>query len=139
MVFQKENNEWGVKRELERLPFIKEVLGEDVKHHTDTFNEFDFSTNKYNIELKSRTISSSCFDTTFTTPTKRTKAKKSKKAVLWLFGFTDGLYYIIYNENKELIDGLKTDVYNTRYGQRQNINIPIKLLKPFKGTPLFNP
>ena len=130
-VFQKENNEWGVKRELECLPFIKEVLGEDVKHHTDTFNEFDFSTNKYNIELKSRTISSKCFNTTFTTPTKRMKARKSSKSVLWLFSFTDGLYYLIYKEHKELIDGLKPDVYMTRYGERQNINIPLDILKPF--------
>lgn len=132
MVFQKENNEWGVKRELECLPFIKEVLKEDVKHHKNTYNKFDFSTNKYNIELKSRTVSSSCFDTTFTTPIKRTKAKKSFKPVLWIFNFTDGLYYIIYNDNKDLINGLKPEIYNTKFGERENINIPIKNLKPFK-------
>ena len=131
--FEKENHAWGVKKESECLPFIKEILG-DVKHDKGTFNSFDFSTKDYNIELKSRTISSNLFDTTFTTPIKRDKANKSNKKVLWLFNFTDGLFYLDFNENKELINNLQTDVYNTRYGERANINIPIKLLKKFDKT-----
>ena len=129
--FQKDSYDFGVKRELEVLPFIEQILGNKVIHDKDTFNDFDFYTDEYNIELKSRTINSDCFETTFTTPQKRNKANNSKKKVLWLFGFTDGIYYLLFDEHKETINNLKINAYNTRYGERENINIPIKLLKPF--------
>lgn len=131
-VFQKENHAWGVKREIECLPLLKEILGDDVKHDTGIYNDFDFHTKEYNIELKTRTHNSDCFLTTFTTPIKRDKANKSKKKVLWLFSFTDGIFYLDFQEHKETINSLKTEVYNTRYGERQNINIPCNILKPFK-------
>jgi len=127
--FEKENHAWGVKKESECLPFIKKILGDDVKHNKETFNSFDFSTKDFNIELKSRRIDSNVFDTTFSTLIKRDKANKSIKKVLWLFNFTDGLFYLDFTENKEVINSLKTDVVNTRYGERANINIPINLLK----------
>ena len=130
-MFEKENHEWGVKREIECLPYIKEILGQDVTHDIGTFNDFDFFTDYYNIELKSRTISRDCFDTTYTTPIKREKANKSNKPVIWLFSFTDGLYYLHFQEYKEIINKLEVEICNTRYGQRRNINIPVSILKPF--------
>lgn len=131
MVFFKENHDWGIKKEIECLPYLKEIINEEVIHDTGIFNKFDYHTKSYDIELKSRTIQSTDFETTFTTPTKRTKANNSNKKILWLFSFTDGLFFLNYTDHKKLINSLKIETYNTRFGERQNINIPINILKPF--------
>ena len=51
--FNKTEYDWGIKKELECLPFISEVL-DDVIHNKETYNDFDYYTDTYNIELKSR-------------------------------------------------------------------------------------
>ena len=131
VIFHKENHEWGVKKEIECLPIISSILDEEITHDTNKYNEFDYFSKTYNIEIKSRKVCYNKYETTFTTPIKRTKANKSLKKVLWIFNFTDGLYYLNFNEHKQTINKLFYTRYKTSVGFRNNLDIPINILKPF--------
>jgi hypothetical protein len=127
--FNKTEYEWGIKKELECLPFISEVL-DDVIHNKETYNDFDYYTDTYNIELKSRRNKKDTYSTTITTKIKRDKAIKSKKKVLWIFNFTDGLYYLNYEDHKDTLNNLPVEKFFTRNGIRYNIEIPVSILSP---------
>ena len=125
--FNKTEYDWGIKKELECLPFISEVL-DDVIHNKETYNDFDYYTDTYNIELKSRRNKKDTYSTTITTKIKRDKAIKSKKKVLWIFNFTDGLYYLNYEDHKDTLNNLPVEKFFTRNGIRYNIEIPVAIL-----------
>lgn len=127
--FNKTEYEWGIKKELECLPFISEVL-DDVIHNKETYNDFDYYTDTYDIELKSRRNKKDTYSTTITTKIKRDKAIKSKKKVLWIFNFTDGLYYLNYEDHKDTLNNLPVEKFFTRNGIRYNIEIPVSILSP---------
>lgn len=127
--FNKTEYDWGIKKELECLPFISEVL-DDVIHNKETYNDFDYYTDTYDIELKSRRNKKDTYSTTITTKIKRDKAIKSKKKVLWIFNFTDGLYYLNYEDHKDTINNLPVEKFFTRNGIRYNIEIPVTILSP---------
>ena len=127
--FNKTEYDWGIKKELECLPFISEVL-DDVIHNKETYNDFDYYTDTYDIELKSRRNKKDTYSTTITTKIKRDKAIKSKKKVLWIFNFTDGLYYLNYEDHKDTINNLQVEKFFTRNGIRYNIEIPVTILSP---------
>lgn len=127
--FNKTEYDWGIKKELECLPFISEVL-DDVIHNKETYNDFDYYTDTYDIELKSRRNKKDTYSTTITTKIKRDKANKSKKKVLWIFNFTDGLYYLNYEDHKDTLNNLPVEKFFTRNGIRYNIEIPVSILSP---------
>jgi len=127
--FNKTEYDWGIKKELECLPFISEVL-DDVIHNKETYNDFDYYTDTYDIELKSRRNKKDTYSTTITTKIKRDKAIKSKKKVLWIFNFTDGLYYLNYEDHKDTLNNLPVEKFFTRNGIRYNIEIPVTILSP---------
>lgn len=127
--FNKTEYDWGIKKELECLPFISEVL-DDVIHNKETYNDFDYYTDTYDIELKSRRNKKDTYSTTITTKIKRDKAIKSKKKVLWIFNFTDGLYYLNYEDHKDTLNNLPVEKFFTRNGIRYNIEIPVDILSP---------
>jgi hypothetical protein len=127
--FNKTEYDWGIKKELECLPFISEVL-DDVIHNKETYNDFDYYSDTYDIELKSRRNKKDTYSTTITTKIKRDKAIKSKKKVLWIFNFTDGLYYLNYEDHKDTINNLPVEKFFTRNGIRYNIEIPVTILSP---------
>lgn len=127
--FNKTEYDWGIKKELECLPFISEVL-DDVIHNKETYNDFDYYTDTYDIELKSRRNKKDTYSTTITTKIKRDKAIKSKKKVLWIFNFTDGLYYLNYEDHKDTLNNLPVEKFFTRNGIRYNIEIPVSILSP---------
>ncbi len=127
--FNKTEYDWGIKKELECLPFISEVL-DDVIHNKETYNDFDYYTDTYDIELKSRRNKKDTYSTTITTKIKRDKAIKSKKKVLWIFNFTDGLYYLNYEDHKDTLNNLPVEKFFTRNGIRYNIEIPVAILSP---------
>ena len=132
-MFFKENNEFGVKSETESLPLINKFFNTKLKHNKeDIFSNFDFENEDYVIEMKTRKLASDKYSTTFITEKKRRDANKEEREVIWVFKYTDGLFYLNFNENKDRINDLPTNTVNTFYGVRTNIDIPISLLIKFE-------
>lgn len=112
------------------LPIIKKYFKRDINHTKGQYNKFDYEDNVYKYELKTRTNAYLKYPTTLI------GCNKLEKNAIFLFDFTDGLYYIEYN--KELFDTfeIKDFVRNPRYGKidkpQKYIYIPIDKLKIIK-------
>jgi len=109
------------------LPIIKKYFKRNIKNTDGKYNKYDYIDNDYKYELKSRTNEYKKFPTTLI------GLDKIQDKSIFLFYFTDGLYYIEYN--KELFDTfeIKDFVRNPRYGRidkpKKYIYIPIINLK----------
>jgi hypothetical protein len=114
----------GIDSQKKVLPIIKDFFKRDIQPTEDKYNPFDFKDETYNYELKTRTNSLKQYPTTMTTK------NKCVPNTIMLFQFTDGLYYIEYDEEKFK----KYDTQNyTRYeykNPREHIYIPIGDLLP---------
>lgn len=112
------------------LPIIQSYFNKDIKPTEGRYNKYDYLDNNYNYELKSRTNEYNKYPTTLI------GLDKIDNNTIYLFYFTDGLYYIKYN--KELFDTfeIKDFVRNPRYGKidklKKYIYIPIDKLQEIK-------
>lgn len=88
---------FGKNEEDDKFDLIKKVFGNDLKK-TNNFCKYDFFNDKYIIELKSRNNNYNKFATTLLPADKILKNIEQKQ--IFIFNFTDGLYYIEYDENK---------------------------------------
>lgn len=84
----------GLEKEKEVLPIIRNFFNRDIQKTINNFERFDFACNKYKYELKSRNNEYSKYPTTLI------PADKICKRIIFLFYFTDGLYYIKYSKSK---------------------------------------
>jgi hypothetical protein len=118
----------GMVGELEVLPRIKEFFKRDIQATTYKYDTYDFYDNEYKYELKTRTNNYNQYSTTLISTNKITDNNK----IIFLFNFTDGLYYIEYE--KELFDTFERKMYirNARSDfvdtVREHLFIPIKHL-----------
>ena len=85
---------FGREQEIVLLPRLNEFFKDDIKPTTDKFHKYDYEGNKYVYEMKSRTCKMEQYSTTLLPADKVIKTKKQ----IFLFNFTDGLYYIEYDE-----------------------------------------
>jgi len=112
------------------LPLIINYFKREIKHTQGRFNRYDYEDTNYNYELKSRTNNYKKYPTTLI------GLDKVSNNTIFLFYFTDGLYYIEYD--KELFDTfeVKDFVRNPRLGKidkpKKYIYIPIEYLKIVK-------
>ena len=90
--------EFGKLKEKEILPIIKNYFNDDIKFIEYKYSIYDYQGAKYKYELKSRTNKYLDFDTTLI-PESKIKYRKND-FIKFLFCFTDGLYYIRFNEKK---------------------------------------
>jgi len=95
----------GMEGEREVLPIIKEFFKRDIKATTYKFDTFDFYDEEYKYELKTRTNAYSQYPTTLISTNKITDNTK----MIFLFNFTDGLYYIEYE--KTLFDTFERKMF----------------------------
>jgi hypothetical protein len=108
------------------LPIIQSYFNRNIKPTKDKYNRYDYLDDKYNYELKSRTNEYNKFPTTLI------GLDKIDINTIYLFYFTDGLYFIEYN--KILFDSfeIKDFVRHPRYGKvdkpKKYIYIPIEHL-----------
>ena len=93
MAFQRDY-QFGKQQEVVLLPRLNEFFKDEIKPTTDKFHKYDFEGKEYVYEMKSRTC---CFETYPTTLLPADKVITDKKQI-FLFNFTNGLYYIEYNE-----------------------------------------
>lgn len=129
-----ENLKFGNEKELEIKETLERIFG-NLKHNiNDRFSKFDFENNQIVIEYKFRNCYHNQYDGIFMTKTKLNHALKSKKKVYWVFQYEDGLFYINFNEHKNLILSLKYKKLILKNGDiRYNINIPTELLCPLNN------
>lgn len=111
----KDSYELGKKNEIIVLDIIKEFWNDrDIIQSLDRWSKYDYSDQQYTYELKTRTNNYSRYNTTMIT------CNKLENNRILLFSYTDGLYYIEYDEDK-----FKT--YETRSFSRANIEIDEKM------------
>jgi hypothetical protein len=109
------------------LPIIQKYFNRDIRPTDNQYDRYDYLDNSYNYELKSRTNNYKQYPTTLI------GLDKIDINTIYLFYFTDGLFFIEYD--KKLFDTfeIKDFVRNARYGKvdkpKKYIYIPIEYLK----------
>ena len=128
MVHYTESYRVGKIQEEKVLPIIQDFWKDrEIVHETDKWCKFDYSCKEYTYELKTRTNRYTAYPTTMIT------CNKLEKERILLFSYTDGLYYIHYEE--ELFKTFDTTMFS-RYGatwdEKMHIYIPIQHLTLIK-------
>jgi hypothetical protein len=95
----------GIESEKEVLPIIRDYFKRDIKLTKERYSKFDYYDLEYKYELKTRTNKYNSFPTTIIETNKIIDNLK----IIFLFRFTNGLYFIEYE--KELFDTFKKDLY----------------------------
>ena len=85
----------GINKENEILPVLKEFFKRDIIKNNNTYSKYDFEDNKYKYELKYRRNNYNTFNTTLIAVDKVIEHKQ-----IFIFAFTDGVYYIKYRKSK---------------------------------------
>jgi hypothetical protein len=85
---------FGKQSEIKILPLIKQYFNDNITQTTEQYAEYDFISDFYNFELKSRKNNFNTYPSTMITSN---KLKNTEKQLILLFNFTDGLYYIKYD------------------------------------------
>lgn len=120
--------EYGLEREKLVLEKIKKYFNDEtITKTTGRYCKYDFESPTCKYELKSRKNTMRAYPTTII-PTHKVIDDK----LIFLFNFTDGLYYIEYD--REIFDRFEkiemTDYRAGRYGQTAlHYSIPISFLK----------
>jgi hypothetical protein len=118
----------GLKGEDDVMPLINTFFKREIKKHEERYSTYDFYDDKYKYELKTRTNAYNTYPTTIVSVSKLVVEK-----VIFLFKFTDGLYYIKYK--KDLFDTFEKKMFvrTKREGindvEREHLFIPIDKLK----------
>ena len=84
---------YGLQKENQFLPIIKNFFNDPTIYKLDKNNEFDFKGDNKFIELKSRRNNYKKYPTTMVGLNKFNKASTLLEEVYFIFSFDDGLYY----------------------------------------------
>ena len=124
----KKDYSFGKIKEVEVYAIIKERFNDNIIQSENKFEKFDFKGDKYYYELKSRNNKYADYPTTLIE-----KAKIFADNIVFLFNFTDGLYYIRYSQKKFSKFECKEFVRHKRFDfvdkPRPYYFIPIEKLK----------
>jgi len=127
MAFMRDYN-FGRQEEIKILPKLNEFFKDDIKPATNKFSKHDFE-GKINLyELKSRTCAFKSYITTLLPADKVIKTHKQ----IFVFNFTDGLYYIEYDQDawKDIeIASFRRFRIGVNDKEKPYYHIPITLLK----------
>lgn len=123
--------EFGKSSEEEILPIIKEFFKDNTIEPTiNKLDRYDYKSKSKNFELKTRTNKYNDY------PTTMIGLDKCEINSILLFKYTDGIYYIEYNEEQFKKYQIKKF---TKYVQKKDyIYIPISDLKIIKQTIICN-
>jgi len=125
----KRDYDFGIKSQIDVFPKLSAFFGGNITPTTHKLDPWDYIGEDCVYELKSRCVSYSKYPTTIMG---FDKIKNIDKKMVFLFNFTDGLYYIRYE--KELFDTFEVEVFRRyRVGvndkEKAYIYIPIEHLK----------
>lgn len=107
----------AIESEKEVLPIIRDYFKRDIKATKERYSKFDYHDLEYKYELKTRTNKYNSFQTTIIETNKIIENLK----IIFLFRFTDGLYFIEYK--KELFNTFEKQLY---IRNNPTIQTPIK-------------
>ena len=124
--------QFGKQSEEEVFPILQNKFDIELKKSDYKFATFDFYSDKYFIELKSRHNNHDKYDTTMIGYNKIKKCIDKNKTYIFCFKFTDGLFYWQYDkiEFERLCSvkmGGRKDRSCVEYSQY--VYIPVSLLK----------
>jgi hypothetical protein len=104
----------------------------DITSIQNPYSVYDFKSKTKRFELKSRNNTKNRYATTMIGENKVLDASKFKGEYIFLFNFTDGLYYIKYDQ--QVFDTFEVDIRGRKdrgYAEMAKyVLIPVKLLKP---------
>ena len=125
------DREYGLNKEITFLDKLKLKYGDDIKRITKRYNQFDYESDNYYFELKSRRCLKETYPTTMIGLNKLEKYKTLNKQVILCFSYIDkDCWYEYYpNDSIEIKRGGRKDRGLYEYGQYAYI--PIELLNDF--------
>ena len=92
---------FGLNKEMQLLPILKEYLKDETIYKLENSNVFDFKGDNKFIELKSRNNNYDKYPTTMIGINKVLRASSLNENVYFFFCFNDGLYYWLYDKDYE--------------------------------------
>jgi hypothetical protein len=117
---------FGKSQEGKILPHIRDFFQREIKAYSQEFSKYDFYDDRYNYELKSRTVNKRAYPTTMITFNKL----ETDKPLILLFNFKDKLCYIEYNvEQFSKYEKQMFSRAGLSYDEKEHIFIPIGELK----------
>ena len=120
---------FGKQHEEKILKDISHFFNDSIVPTSDTYSKYDFEGKNYIYELKSRTCKLGTYPTTLLPVDKVIKTRKQ----IFLFHFTDGLYYIEKNSDDDFKDIEIASFRRFRIGvndkEKPYYHIPTTLLK----------
>ena len=134
MVNWENSYKYGEKKEKELLPILQEYFGKDIKRNEKgRYAKYDYTDEKVNYELKSRTNKLKQYPTTMITRNK-VEANDANKDLILLFNYTDCLAYIEYEA--EQFKQYTTENFSrlgATFDEKPHLYIPIEHLKIIKS------
>ena len=134
MVNWENSYKYGEKKEKELLPILQEYFGKDIKRNEKgRYAKYDYTDEKVNYELKSRTNKIKQYPTTMITRNK-VEANDANKDLILLFNYTDCLAYIEYEA--EQFKQYTTENFSRlgeTFDEKPHLYIPIEHLKIIKS------
>lgn len=95
MASQQNDLKFGLEQEDIILPILEKYFIDKIQHTKDKYCKYDFKGEKFNYELKSRKIKHNQYNTALLGYNKKPNDKKPQ---YFIFNYTDGIYYIKYDE-----------------------------------------
>lgn len=122
---------FGLEKENENYEIIKNFFNCGELNKTSKYGIIDFYNDTHYIELKSRRINYTDYNTSIIGKNKIDYFKKLKKECYIIINYLDGLYYIKYDDNVFNNFDIKNEVIirDNKKENKINFHIPINLLK----------
>tara|TARA_R110001606_G_scaffold161672_1_gene305607 strand:+ start:541 stop:948 length:408 start_codon:yes stop_codon:yes gene_type:complete len=134
MVNWENSYKYGEKKEEALLPILQEYFGKDIERSKGgRFAKYDYTDEKVNYELKSRTNKIKQYPTTMITRNK-VEGNDANKDLILLFNYTDCLAYIEYEA--EQFKQYTTESFSrlgASWDEKPHLYIPVEHLKIIKS------
>jgi hypothetical protein len=140
MVHYHDDYLWGKAEENYTYPILKAYFKTDLKQYPNQYDDFDFYDDKTEYEQKSRKFNYNKYDETMISLNKTMKQSANGKDIILIFNFTDGIYWIKYDE--QLFNTFRRESFSRAgydWDKKDHIYIPIKYLKLVKEKSTINP
>lgn len=108
------DKQFGLANEIPVIEKLTIHFQDEVVKSKGEYCNYDAEDSSSIYEIKSRRCSSKTYSTTII-PVKKTEIESNDKRLIFVFAFTDGLYYIVYS--KEIFSSFsKKDIHTYRNG-----------------------
>jgi hypothetical protein len=118
---------FGLKSELECSELICNQF--NVKKNLSRWATFDFESDEYLVELKTRRCKSSQYRDVMMNSPKIDKARETNKKVIFIYNFYDGIYYWEFDKSVELRHDMNGRSDRGVYEEQLMYYIPINIMR----------